>query len=95
VNGESKALIVFTYNDKSKTYTTYPIPVDGGSPGSGKLLINGNVWIYPWENTDGGKTTYFRVVNTFTAPNKIEYRQEFSTDREKWTLMAKGSEVKD
>ena len=95
VNGESKALIVFTYDDKSKTYTTYPIPAAGGAPGSGKLMIEGNVWTYPWENTENGKTTYFRVVNTFTAPNRIEFRQEFSTDKQKWTLMAKGSEVKE
>jgi len=31
VNGESKALIVFTYSDKDKTYTTYPI-MPGGNP---------------------------------------------------------------
>ncbi len=95
VNGESKALIVFTYDDKDKTYTTYPIPVGGNSAGKGKLLIEGNVWTYPWEDTEQGKTTYFRVVNVFTAPGKIEYRQEFSTDKVKWTLMAKGTEVKE
>lgn len=94
VNGESKALIVFTYNDKDKTYTTYPITPGGGTAGHGKLVIDGNVWTYPWENTENGKTTYFRVVNTFTAPNKIEFRQEFSTDKQNWTLMAKGSEAK-
>jgi len=95
VNGESKALIVFTYNNKDKTYTTYPILAGGGAAGKGKLVIDGNVWTYPWENTEQGKTTYFRVVNVFTAPGKIEYRQEFSTDNQKWTLMAKGTEVKE
>ena len=94
VNGESKALIVFTYNDKDKTYTTYPIMTDGRAAGHGKLVIEGNVWTYPWEDTKNGKTTYFRVVNTFTAPNRIEFRQEYSTDKQNWTLMAKGSEVK-
>lgn len=95
VNGESKALIVFIYDDKDKTYTTYPIPVGGGSAGNGKLIIDGNVWTYPWENTAEGKTTYFRVVNVFAASGKIEFRQEFSTDKVKWTLMAKGTEVKE
>ena len=94
LNGESKALIVFTYSDKDKTYTTYPIMPGGNPAGKGKLVIEGNVWTYPWENTENSKTTYFRVVNTFTAPNKIEFRQEFSTDKQNWTLMAKGSEVK-
>ena len=95
VNGESKALIVFTYDEKSKSYTTYPILPGGGAASKGKLVIEGNVWTYPWENTEGGKTTYFRVVNTFSGPGKIEYRQEYSADKEKWTLMGKGSEAKE
>ena len=94
VNGESKALIVYTYDEKSKTYSTYPILQGGGAAGHGKLVIEKNVWTYPWENTENGKTTYFRVVNTFTAPNKIEFRQEYSADNQNWTQMATGSEVK-
>jgi len=94
VNGESKALIVFTYDSTTKAYTTYPITLDGRAAGHGKLVIEGNVWTYPWEDSENGKTTYFRVVNTFTAPNRIEFQQEYSTDQKSWTLMAKGSEVK-
>jgi hypothetical protein len=94
VNGESKALIVFTYDPKTKAYTTYPIMLDGRAAGHGKLVIEGNVWTYPWENTENGKTTYFHVVNTFTTPKTIEFRQEYSTDQKSWTLMAKGTEVK-
>src|ERR1700739_1596847 len=29
VDGESKVLLVFTYNDTTKTYTSYPIPQNG------------------------------------------------------------------
>ena len=94
VNGESKALLVFTYDPKTRTYTSYPIMNDGRAAGHGKLVIEGNVWTYPWEDTENGKTTYFRVVNTFTGPNRIEFRQEYSTDDQNWTVMAKGSEVK-
>ena len=94
VNGESKALIVFTYDSTTKAYTTYPIMLDGRAAGHGKLVIEGKVWTYPWEDSENGKTTYFRVVNTFTAPNRIEFQQEYSTDQKSWTLMAKGSEVK-
>jgi hypothetical protein len=94
VDGESKALIVFTYNAKDDAYTTYPIPAGGGEPSSGKLLIKGNVWTFPWESKEGGKTTYFQVVNVFTAPDTIEYRQEFSADKSHWTVMAKGTEKK-
>jgi hypothetical protein len=94
VDGESKALIVFTYNEKENVYTSYPIPLDGGQAGAGKLYIEGNVWTFPWEETEGGKTTYFRVVNVFNTPYKIEYRQEFSSDKVHWTVTAKGNETK-
>ncbi|MGD0628800.1 MAG: hypothetical protein ABR987_05580 [Terracidiphilus sp.] len=94
VNGESKVLIVFTYNAKDNVYTSYQIPPDGSAAGSGTLLIDGNTWTFPWQSKDGDKTTYFRVVNVFTAPDRIEFRQEFSTDQAHWTLMAKGLEKK-
>jgi hypothetical protein len=94
VDGDSKILLVFTYNPKDKTYTSYQIPLDGSEPGRGKLLIDGNVWTFPWQTTEGDKTTWFRVVNTFTAPGRIEFRQEFSTDQTHWTLMGKGVETK-
>lgn len=94
VDGVSKALIVFTFDAASGHYTTYPIPTDGSPAGSGRLEIQGNVWTFPWESKEGEKTTYFRVVNVFTAPDTIEYRQEFSTDKVKWTLMGHGLETK-
>lgn len=94
VNGESKVLLVFTYDESKRVYTSYQIPPGGAEPGSGKLIIEGNVWTYPWQVDEGGKTTYFRVVNTFQGPDTIEFRQEFSTDNSHWTLMAKGLEHK-
>jgi hypothetical protein len=95
VNGESKALIVFTFDAKNNRYTTYPIPAGGGDPGSGALVIDGNTWIYPWSIADAsGKKTYFRVVNVFTSATHIEYRQEFSADQSHWTVMAHGTETK-
>ncbi|MGA9672137.1 MAG: hypothetical protein WBQ94_23190 [Terracidiphilus sp.] len=94
VDGESKALIVFTYNAKDNTYTSYPIPLGGGPSGQGKLMIEGNTWTFPWQVKDGDKTTYFRVVNVFEAPDRIRYRQEFSSDQVNWTITAKGLETK-
>jgi len=92
VNGESKAMLVFTYDAKADVYTSHVVPAEGGEGGSGKLLIKDNVWTFPWENTENGKTTYFRVVNVITSNDAIEYRMEFSADREHWTAMAKGHE---
>jgi hypothetical protein len=94
VNGESKALLVFTYDAAKNMYASYPIPSDGSAAGLGKLLIEGNVWTFPWESREGDKTTYFRVVNVFATPDQIESRQEFSTDNVHWTLMARGLDKK-
>jgi len=94
INGESKALMVFTYNAKTDTYNSSSVPAAGGEGGSGKLLIKGNVWTFPWQDKQDGKTVYFRVVNTFTTPGTIEYRQEFSENQQHWTVTAEGLEHK-
>lgn len=94
VNGDSKVLLVFTYNDKQKMYTSYPIPQNGDPASNGKLQIIGNVWTFPWQVTQGAQITFFHVVNVFTSPDHIEYAQEFSTDNVHWTTMAKGTETK-
>jgi hypothetical protein len=94
VDGLSQAIIVYTYDEQKDEYTTYPIPPNGGPPRTGKLIIKDNVWTFPWEEEKAGKTTYYQVVNVFTAPRTIEYRQEFSDDKAHWTVMAKGIERK-
>jgi hypothetical protein len=94
VDGDSKVLLVFTYDDKQKMYTTYQIPQNGVPAGSGRLQIIGNIWTFPWQVTQGDNTTYFHVVNVFTGTDHIDYAQEYSTDNVHWTTMAKGSETK-
>ncbi len=93
VNGDPKVLIVFTCRD-AHNCSSYQIPPGGETPGSGKLQLDGNTWTFPWEQTEGGKTTYFRVVNVWSSPLTIEFRQEFSADQVHWTRMASGHEVK-
>jgi len=93
VNGDPKILIVFTCRD-AHDCSSYQIPADGGTAGSGKVQLDGNTWTFPWEQTDAGKTTYFRVVNVWSSDKTIEFRQEFSTDQLHWTRMASGHEIK-
>lgn len=92
VNGDSKALIVFTCKD-ARNCSSYQIPPDGGDASSGELLIDGNTWTFPWSTSDHGKTTWFRVVNVWSTRDTIEYRQEFSTDQQHWTITASGHET--
>lgn len=91
VNGDSKVLIVFACAD-AKNCTSYQIPPDGSDPGSGKLIVEGDTWTFPWSTSEGGKTTWFRVVNVWSSKDTIEYRQEYSTDQQHWTRMASGHE---
>lgn len=94
VDGDSKVLLIFTYSDKDKMYTTYQIPQGGDAAGSGKLQIQGNIWTFPWQVTQGDTTMYFHVVNVFTGTDHIDYAQEFSPDNVHWTTMVKGTETR-
>jgi len=94
VDGDSKILLVFTFDAAKKIYTSYLVPADGSAAASGHLEIQGDTWIYPWENNEDGHTVYYRVVNVFKSPRSIEYRREFSTDKVNWVVMAHGSEVR-
>ena len=94
VGGESKALLVFTYDPK-RGYSSYPITPDSGDTvHAGSLLIAGPVWTFPWKVVKDGKTTYFHVTNTWASPDSIEFRQEYSADGQRWTLMAQGHETR-
>lgn len=94
VDDQSQALIVYTYHLDKKLYTTYIIPQDGSASSSGTLEIHGDTWTYPWEVTQNGITTYFRVINIFKSPTSIQFRSEFSTDKLTWTPTATGTEVR-
>jgi hypothetical protein len=95
VGGESKALLVFTYDAATRVYSSYPIPAAATAPVSpGTLIVEGPVWTFPWDVTEDGKTTHFRVVNTWSSPDAIEFRQEFSADGKQWVVMAQGHEMR-
>ena len=94
VGGESKALLVFTWDPK-RGYLSYPItPESGVTLHAGQLIVAGPVWTFPWQVAKDGKTTYFHVLNTWTTPDRIEFRQEYSADGKQWTLMAEGHETR-
>lgn len=93
VDGDTKALLVFTYDPKQKTYTSHVFPTaEGAQMGSGTLVIAGNTWTFPWQDRAGGKDVYVRIVNTFADPDTIQFREEFSYDNHRWTVTATGTE---
>ena len=94
VGGDSKALLVFTY-DATRGYTSYPITPDSGDTlHGGRLIIEGKVWTFPWQSVTDGKITYFHVLNIWVSRDSIEFRQEYSTDGKQWVLMASGRETR-
>lgn len=95
VDGQSNVLIVFTCGAKAHVCTSYQIPADGSPATDGIVNLEGDTWTFPWQTTDkDGKITYFHVVNVWTSPTYIEYRQEYSADQVRWTKTAVGHEVK-
>lgn len=92
VDGVSRALIVYTYDAKAGIYRSHVLQPDGSPPSSGTLSIVGNVWTFPWQDKDGTRTVYLRVVNTFVGPNRIAYRQEYSYDNVSWVRTASGGD---
>jgi hypothetical protein len=95
VDGESKVLIVFSCGVTEHVCTSYQIPADGSPASDSTVHLEGDTWTFPWQTTDkDGQTTYFRVVNVWTSPTNIDYRQEYSTDQVRWTKTAVGHEVK-
>ncbi|MBS0194304.1 MAG: hypothetical protein JSR34_08650 [Proteobacteria bacterium] len=94
VDGKSAALLVFAYDPARHTYATYPIAPGATAAPAGQLLVEGNTFTFPWQSTQDGKTTRFRVVNVFTDANHIAFRQEYSTDGVHWNTMATGSDTR-
>jgi hypothetical protein len=93
VNGQSRVLLVFAHAGGDTYGVTY-IPADGGHAITGALIVVDNTWTYPGQQSKLGQITYFRTVDIFTDADTIEFREEFSTDNQHWTLMAKGHETR-
>ena len=94
VDSKTVALLVFTYDAGKDLYASYPVIPGSESAHAGSLIIRGQEWTFPWDQTDKGVTTHFRVVNDWSSPDSIEFRQEYSADGEHWTAMATGHETR-
>jgi hypothetical protein len=94
VNGESKALIVFTYNAGDGTYNTYAIRSGGASATSGKLKIDGDTWTYENPQSADSQPPYFRTVNVFEGAGTIHFSVEYTRDNQHWITMNQGVETK-
>jgi hypothetical protein len=94
IDGSPKALIVFFYNAEEKRYGSFPITAASDSVHPGDVLVDGATVTFPWQINDNGKTVSMRIVNTFTTPDTMDFRQEYSDDGKTWQPIATGIEHK-
>ena len=93
VDGVSRTMLVFTYKG-GDTYNEAAISAENGRASNGTLLIDGGVWTFPGESHKLGQTTYYRTVNIYSGNDSLDFREEYSTDQQTWTLMSKGHETR-
>lgn len=95
VDGDSKALIVFSASEKPGTFVNYGIVPPNPSP-SGRLVIDGNSWTYGGV-TEGRQPPYWRTLNEFANANgttTIHYKVQYSKDGTNWINTKEGVETK-
>jgi len=97
VKGKTGALVVFLPFSKTATggeeYRTQALLADASPAGEwNKLTIESDKWIYVWENTDAGKKTYWRNINTFSGTDKIHFEIQRSEDGSTWKTQQSGEE---
>lgn len=97
VKGKSEALVVFLpigpLPDGAMEYRTHILFPDASSSKEwNKLTIAGEKWIYTWSSTEGGKTTQWRNINTFSGPDRIHFEVARSDDGATWVVQKSGDE---
>ncbi|MFZ0595164.1 MAG: hypothetical protein WAM39_32175 [Bryobacteraceae bacterium] len=94
VNGKPVRLLIMISTDKPGHFHTQTILPEGRATGLDDLEISGNQWVFTSSRREGGKTTYYRTINTFSGKNKIHFEQAESTDGKQWTTKSSGDEAK-
>jgi hypothetical protein len=94
VNGTPGALLIFIPRAEAGYYYTQNIRPDGFASRRGDLRIEGNVWTYSSAWDQGGTTTYYKTVNTFTGRNRIHFEQLESKNNKDWKATNSGDEVR-
>ena len=94
VNGAPSELLIFIPAKETGRYYTQSVMPEGRAGGRGDLEISGNKWTYSSTWNQGGKTTYYKTINTFTGKNQIHFEQLESPDNRDWKSTNSGDEVR-
>lgn len=94
VNGAVTSLMIFVPADQPGHYYTQNVNTQGRALGRGDLEISGDHWMYSNSWDQGGKTTFYRTLNTFTGRDHIHFEQQESTNRKDWVTKSSGDETR-
>ena len=99
VNGKTVALVIFQPTAKLPTggeeYRSTTVTPESGPSGSWNgLTIEGDRWVYTWDDTESGKKTFYRNINTFSGPDKIHFEIQHSDDGKTWKKQKDGDETR-
>jgi hypothetical protein len=97
LNGKSSALVVFVPVGKTASgaqeYRTQGLTADASQVGEwGKLVIDGDTWVYTWQSGDAKNPVKWRNTNGFTGTDKIHFEVQNSEDGVVWKTQAAGDE---
>ena len=94
VNGAVSALLIFVPAGTPNHFYTQSVNPQGRALGKGDLEISGGKWTFTSTWDQGGKTTYYQTINTFTGNDKIHFEQKESSNRRDWTTTGVGEDVR-
>ena len=99
VNGKTVALVIFQPTAKlpsgGEEYRSTAVTPESGAPGGWNgLTIEGDRWVYTWDDTEFGKKTLYRNINTFSGPDKIHFEIQNSDDGKTWKKQKEGDETR-
>jgi hypothetical protein len=92
--GVRNDLSIYTYNEKNREFAFFGVSRDDPEPRATKLTIEGDLWTYSSDETDGSKRIHFRTTNQFTSPDTVVWRSEYSEDGSHWILMGEGKDAR-
>ncbi len=90
--GLARQVSVYTFDPATNRYGF--VNVTPSRVGSPNLALSGNTWTYSDKFNDGGRTTYFRTLNTFDSADRYRYLIQSSADGLHWSQTGSGVAVR-
>lgn len=87
-------LSIYTYDPQSRKYRFWGVNRGNSRPYHTDLSIDENIWRYTGSFKMEDTTVYTQTINRFISPSEVEFKSEYSFDKEHWITMSEGKEIK-